>query len=71
VTPEGKCSAAIWHGPGHQSRTPCHKSGEHEVHEAYYAPNGSHDTLARWRGERVFSSYFDEPPDIEEEEAAP
>lgn len=54
-----RCSAAIWHGPGHQSETKCQVTGPHKIHEAVY---GSMEQTARWRGKKVFSGYFDEPP---------
>jgi len=53
------CSAAIWHGPGHQSKTTCQVTGPHKIHEAVY---GSMEQTARWRGKKVFSGYFDKPP---------
>lgn len=40
------CSARLYHGPGHQSRTSCRLLGEHEVHEAVY---GGDQQVARWR----------------------
>lgn len=59
------CSAAIWHGPGHQTETKCQAVGKHSVHEAVY---GSMEQVARWLGEKVFSGCFDEPPTSNEEE---
>jgi hypothetical protein len=53
------CSAEICHGPGHQSRTKCQLTGKHDIHYAVY---GSYGQVARWRGQRTFSGYFDEPP---------
>lgn len=38
------CPAQIYHGPGHQSRTRCELSGEHDVHQAHI-----HRELAQWR----------------------
>ncbi len=61
---ENICSAIICHGPGHQSKTKCYIRGEHEIHETRY---GSCDQLARWKGSKVFSGYFDESPDDPEE----
>lgn len=74
-----RCSAPFYHGPGHQSKSLCELTGEHDVHQTHYR-NG----LARWRdgdytnGLREkgiefdpvsypenmgMSGYFDEPPD--------
>ena len=58
-----RCDAVIYHGPGHQSETKCCLVGPHDIHETRY---GSHDHLARWKGDKVFSGYFDEAPDIGE-----
>lgn len=55
-----QCQAAIWHGPGHQSKTNCQVTGKHTIHEAVY---GSAEQTARWRGNKVFSGFFDEPPE--------
>lgn len=57
------CDAVIYHGPGHQSKTKCYRTGIHFVHETRY---GSFDQLARWTGDKVFSGFFDEPPEEEE-----
>lgn len=57
------CTAAIWHGPGHQSRTFCEKKGKHDVHEAIY---GYDRSLAQWKGDEVYSGFFDEPPEVDE-----
>ena len=55
-----RCSAIICHGPGHQSKTHCHNTKKgHKIHEAYY---GSHRQYARWKGQAVYSGFFDEPP---------
>lgn len=59
ATCTSECKAVIHHGPGHQSRTHCHVKGEHDVHEAVY---GSFRQVATWRGNEVFSGFFDEPP---------
>ncbi len=59
------CSAFIRHGPGHQSRTCCRLVGPHEIHETRY---GALDQLARWKGGKMYSGYFDEPP-LDPEEA--
>lgn len=63
---EKECNAVICHGPGHQSKTRCCLTGDHEIHEARY---GNHDQLARWKGDKVFSGYFDEPPEEPDEKA--
>lgn len=55
-----KCTAVICHGPGHQSKTKCQVLKPHIVHEAVY---GSCEQHAQWEGERVFSGFFDEPPE--------
>lgn len=59
-----ECKVVIHHGPGHQSRTHCHVKGEHEVHEAVY---GSMQEHATWRGGDVFSGFFDEAPEADED----
>lgn len=59
----GKCTSAIWHGPGHQSRTFCQKKGKHKVHFCLY---GSYQQEASWTGDEVFSGVFDEPPEVDE-----
>jgi len=56
----GLCCAILHHGPGHQSQTFCQKKGEHKIHECRY---GSYDELARWKGMKKFTGYFDEPPE--------
>lgn len=56
-----QCEAMIWHGPGHQSKTHCQVKGEHTIHEARY---GSYDQYAKWEGDKVFSGYFDDPPEF-------
>ncbi len=61
------CSAAIWHGPGHQSETKCQVTGKHTVHEAVY---GSMKETARWCGKKVFSGFFDEPPNAPDQRPA-
>lgn len=38
------CPAKIHHGPGHQSRTECKLTGEHDVHEAHVGGR-----VLRWR----------------------
>lgn len=53
------CDAVIHHGPGHQSKTLCYLTGVHEIHETIY---GWEDVTARWRGDKVCSGYFNEPP---------
>ena len=62
-----RCDAVIWHGPGHQSRTRCRLTGEHEIHEAIY---GEFSQYATWRsqpdGGSTFSGVFDEPPTVED-----
>jgi hypothetical protein len=58
------CNAMIFHGPGHQSKTKCRLRGPHNVHETYY---GRHEQFARWRGDKVFSGFFDEPPEFDED----
>jgi hypothetical protein len=55
------CSAIICHGPGHQSKTRCRLTGKHDIHETVY---GSCRQFAQWRGDLVFSGYFDEPPAV-------
>jgi hypothetical protein len=56
------CTAKIFHGPGHQSRTLCCITHPHTIHAATY---GRLDTMARWRGQEVFSGYHDEPPELD------
>lgn len=58
------CPYAVFHGPGHQSRTRCRIRGPHEVHEAIY---GEFNQYATWRGESDSSSgVFDEAPEADE-----
>jgi hypothetical protein len=40
-----RCTAVLWHGPGHQSNTCCNQIGPHEVHECVYGA----DQYASWR----------------------
>lgn len=47
----GKCTARIWHGPGHQTSTWCDRTGEHRVHHAIY---GRYDTEGEWTGKVGF-----------------
>jgi len=58
------CTALIFHGPGHQSRTKCMLRGPHTIHKAYY---GRYEQLAQWEGDSAFSGFFDEPPDFNED----
>lgn len=60
------CTAIIHHGPGHQSTTSCELKGQHDRHRAIY---GADRQEARWKGEEVFSGFFDEPPQFSEEDA--
>jgi hypothetical protein len=53
------CDAVLYHGPGHQSRTTCHRKGEHQIHECRY---GRYEQLARWEGSEAYTGVFDEPP---------
>ncbi len=53
------CSATLYHGPGHQSRTKCQLEGKHTTHFAIY---GSHEKEAEWRGKEKCTGFFDEPP---------
>lgn len=55
-----RCSAAIWHGPGHQSKTNCDLTTPH--HKKHHAIYGSMDQEAWWYGKKIFSGFFDEPP---------
>jgi hypothetical protein len=55
-----RCTAIIWHGPGHQSKTTCEVRGPHEVHYAIY---GEMRQEAEWRGDEVMTGFFDEPPE--------
>ena len=60
-SPASGCSAAIWHGPGHQTQTKCHLTGKHTVHEAVYGP---YSQTVCWRGKKKFiTDYYDVPPD--------
>lgn len=52
------CSALIFHGPGHQSKSHCDISGPHILHHA----SGPHDEY-QWYGENAFSGFFDESPE--------
>jgi len=51
------CTATISHGPGHQSRTKCERTGPHDLHYAHVMR-----TETQWRGEHVFSGASDEFP---------
>lgn len=58
-----KCTATLWHGPGHQSRTRCRVTGEHLVHRASYSNTNTGITrTAEWVGTDVFTDPADEPP---------
>jgi hypothetical protein len=59
------CNAVLYHGPGHQSKTLCQRTGVHKVHECVY---GSDEQFAQWYGVKASTGAFDEPPEIEEEE---
>jgi hypothetical protein len=52
-TQDAPCTATLYHGPGHQSKTPCRVRGPHTVHEAVY---GEGQLLAQWTD----GSYFRE-----------
>ena len=54
------CKAIICHGPGHQSKTRCQIKWRHSVHAAFY---GSARQFACWKGDKICSGFFDEPPD--------
>ena len=57
-----KCKAVLHHGPGHQSKTYCHRTGKHIVHECYY---GYDKLLARWKRKKErCTGFFDEPPTL-------
>lgn len=58
------CTATLWHGPGHQSRTRCEVRGPHDIHRATYGPIGHYDTIATWRGGDATTGFFDEPPSV-------
>jgi hypothetical protein len=56
------CAAILFHGPGHQSRTPCRIRGSHPIdgdHEVIY---GEDQRYAHWRGPKATTGVFDEPP---------
>jgi hypothetical protein len=55
------CSAVLYHGPGHQSKSRCTEVGPHDVHRTIYG-----DRLAEWEGMEGMTGYFDEPPQINE-----
>lgn len=59
------CTAALWHGPGHQSKTLCRETGEHSGHSAIYGPARQY---AEWRGGDAMTGYFDEPPEDGDED---
>ncbi len=60
-----KCSAILWHGNGHQSRTKCQLKGPHLTHYAVY---GSDSQEAYWKGGEGVTGFFDEPPEEQDEE---
>lgn len=62
VHAKGVCPAVVFHGPGHQSHTHCCIRGRHEIHQTEYGQG-----RARWRKAKVFSGYFDEPPQLPED----
>lgn len=62
----GGCTAILWHGPGHQSRTFCEERsashvqvGRKKLHCVRYR-NGA----AEWFGREAHTGYFDEPPEV-------
>lgn len=55
-----ECKAVLWYGRGHQSRTHCELTGEHDVHEA----RGS-----SWVGKETCTGFFDEEVFYEEADA--
>ena len=56
------CTAHVCHGPGHQSTTHCYLTKKyHKIHETRY---GSYELLIRWKGQEVFTDYFDNPKNI-------
>ena len=57
-----KCTSVLCHGPGHQSKTFCQVKGEHTLHRAEL--NGRKPS---WTGDKAFSSYFDEYPEVKED----
>ena len=57
----GLCISVLHHGPGHQSKTFCSLTGEHDVHNAVY---GCWNQEMSWKGDEAFTGYFDEPKEI-------
>lgn len=53
------CSATLWHGRGHQSRTKCQLKGHHITHYAVY---GGEEQEAYWKTNEICTGFFDEPP---------
>ena len=58
------CESILYHGPGHQSKTHCEKTGKHIIHFTRY---GSNQTPCLWKGDEAITGFFDEPPNRQEE----
>jgi hypothetical protein len=60
-TPEAAqpCTAVLYHGPGHQSRTYCQEV--EQPHALHWAEYGEFRQRASWRGPEAMTDFFDNP----------
>lgn len=64
---KGLCMAQLGHGPGHQSKTFCERTGEHKIHTCVF---GRYNEVATWIGsvnKIKFTGYFDDAPEVKGE----
>lgn len=47
------CTAVMWHGPGHQSKTRCELHGEHTEHSVRLF--GTHVGIFEWEGDEGYA----------------
>jgi len=59
-----RCDAVLYHGPGHQSKAICEKTGAHSIHFARY---GRYETHCFWKNKEESTGFFDDPPDGQDE----
>jgi hypothetical protein len=60
------CTAILYHGPGHQSKAHCEKTGKHTIHFVEY---GNYQTPCYWKGNEASTGFFDEPENQDELES--
>lgn len=53
-----ECPSLLHHGPGHQSKTHCELTGEHEQHRAEVMRE-----VMYWSGLNASTGFFDESPE--------